>query len=146
MWETSSTVNSFHRVKRSVSNSTKRSCCVCFAHYARKDESCGRTIRGCFTTTCTQHPELFLAEKNIVTLEQLPYSPDVDPWDFFLFPKCKGIIKWIRFEGVVTMKMFVVTELMGIQEEYIYQWIEAWERVSIRFELHWKGEKMVSVV
>ena len=30
---------------------TKRSCGVCFAQCTRRDKSCGRTNRGCFTTT-----------------------------------------------------------------------------------------------
>ena len=32
----------------------------------------------------------FLAERNVPTLEQPPYSPDLAPCDFFLFPKLKG--------------------------------------------------------
>ena len=35
----------------------------------------------------------FLAENNIAVLEQPPYSPDLAPCDFFLFPKLKGVIK-----------------------------------------------------
>ena len=33
----------------------------------------------------------FLAENNIAVLEQPPYSPDLAPCDFFLFPKLKGV-------------------------------------------------------
>ena len=51
MSEASSTVSSCHRARRSISKSTKRSCGFCFAQCARKDESCGRINRGCFTTT-----------------------------------------------------------------------------------------------
>jgi len=35
----------------------------------------------------------FLAERNIATLEHPPYSPDLAPCDFFLFPKIKSILK-----------------------------------------------------
>ena len=42
----------------------------------------------------------FLAESNITALEQYPYSPDLVPWEFFLFPKLKGS----RFEGVDAIK------------------------------------------
>jgi hypothetical protein len=31
----------------------------------------------------------FLAKKNIHTLPHLPYSSDLSPWDFYLFPKLK---------------------------------------------------------
>ena len=51
MSEASSTESSCHRARRSVSKSTKRSCGFCFAQCARRDESCGRTNHGCFTTT-----------------------------------------------------------------------------------------------
>ena len=45
------TASSCHRARRSISKSTKRSCGFCIAQCARRDESCGRTNRGCFTTT-----------------------------------------------------------------------------------------------
>ena len=34
----------------------------------------------------------FVAENNIAVLEQPPYSPDLAPCDFFLFPKLKRVI------------------------------------------------------
>ena len=39
----------------------------------------------------------FLAKNNIAVLEQPPYSPDLAPCDFFLFPKLKKVIKETRF-------------------------------------------------
>ena len=44
-------VHIVHRARRSISKFTKRSCGFCFAQCTRRDESCGRTNRGCFTTT-----------------------------------------------------------------------------------------------
>ena len=70
----------------------------------------------------------FLAEKNIAVLEQPPYSPDLAPCDFFLFPKLKGIIKGTRFEGVEAIKRAVTTELRGIPEQSFQQCTEAWQR------------------
>ena len=58
----------------------------------------------------------FLAEKNITVLEQPPYSPDLAPCDFFLFPKLKGVIKGTRFEGVEAIKRAVTTQLRGTQK------------------------------
>ena len=40
----------------------------------------------------------FLAKNNIAVLEQPPYSPDLAPCDFFLFPKLKEVIKGTRFQ------------------------------------------------
>ena len=71
----------------------------------------------------------FLAEKNMAVLEQPPYSPDLAPCDFFLFPtKLKRIIKGTRFEGVEAIKRAVTTELRGVPEESFQQCIEAWQR------------------
>ena len=42
----------------------------------------------------------FLAEKNITVLDHPPYSPDLAPCDFFLFPKVKGVLKETRFGEV----------------------------------------------
>jgi len=40
----------------------------------------------------------FLAKNNIAVLEQPPYSPDLAPCDFFLFPKLKDVIKGTCFQ------------------------------------------------
>ena len=35
----------------------------------------------------------FLASRQVSTLDHPPYSPDLAPSDFFLFPKLKGVLK-----------------------------------------------------
>ena len=88
----------------------------------------------------------FLAEKNLAVLEEPPYSPDLAPCAFFLFPKLKGIIKGTRFEGVEAIKRAVTTELKGIPEESFQQCTEAWQRrmeKCIRLEeYYFEGETM----
>ena len=42
----------------------------------------------------------FLAKNNSAVLEQPPYSPDLAPCDFFLFPKLKRVMKGTRFPDV----------------------------------------------
>ena len=59
----------------------------------------------------------FLAESYIVTLEQLPYSPDLFPSYFLLFFKLKGIIQGTHYEGIEALKRAVTIELSGISEE-----------------------------
>jgi hypothetical protein len=39
----------------------------------------------------------FLAQNNITMLPHPPYSPDLAPWDFFLFPKLKTHLKGHHF-------------------------------------------------
>ena len=41
----------------------------------------------------------FLASKNITVLEHPPYSPDLAPCDFFLFPKINSALKGGRGTG-----------------------------------------------
>ena len=46
----------------------------------------------------------FLARKGIPTLEHPPYSPDLAPCDFFLFPKVKSVLKGTHFESMKAVK------------------------------------------
>ena len=58
------------------------------------------------------------------------YLLDIAPYNFFLFPKLKWIIKKIHFEDVETIKRAVTTELRSILEEYFQQCMEGWENAS----------------
>jgi histone-lysine N-methyltransferase SETMAR len=42
----------------------------------------------------------FLTHKIITTLYRPPYSPDLSPPDYFLFPKLKMKLKWFHFADV----------------------------------------------
>jgi len=46
----------------------------------------------------------FLAEKQIPTLDHPPYSPNLTPCDFSLFPKIKAVLKGTRFDSVQQVK------------------------------------------
>jgi hypothetical protein len=46
----------------------------------------------------------FLPEKGISTMDQLPYSPDLAPDDFCLFPELKSVLKGKRFLDVEDIK------------------------------------------
>jgi histone-lysine N-methyltransferase SETMAR len=46
----------------------------------------------------------FLASKNITVLAHPPYSPDLAPCDFFLFPKIKSMLKQTHFVLVEEVK------------------------------------------
>jgi len=67
----------------------------------------------------------FLAN-NIAVLEQPPYSPDLSPWNFFLFPKLKKVIKETRFQDSEAIKTAVTRELRAIPEESLQKCVEAW--------------------
>ena len=61
---------------------------------------------GCCTMTTPhvtrQSPSMnFLVEKNIPVVPQPPYSPDLSPCDFFLFPRLKNHLKGHHFGTLV---------------------------------------------
>ena len=70
----------------------------------------------------------FLAKNNIAVLEQPPYSPDLAPCDFFLFPKLKGIMKGMRFQDIQAIKRAVTKELRAILKKSFQECMEAWQR------------------
>jgi hypothetical protein len=42
----------------------------------------------------------FLAQKSITEIKHLPFSPDLVPNDFWLFPKIKSALKGLRFQDI----------------------------------------------
>ena len=56
----------------------------------------------------------FLAKNNTVTMPQPPYSPDMAPRDFFLFPKIKRTLKGRRFTAIDDIKSASLKELKAI--------------------------------
>ena len=70
----------------------------------------------------------FFAETNIVTLEHLPYFPDLAPCDFFLFPKIKPVLKGTHFSDIDSIKKAVTTELKKIPENVFQECFESWKK------------------
>jgi hypothetical protein len=46
-----------------------------------------------------------------------PYSPDLSPPDYFLFPKLKNKLKGLPFSDVVEIKEAVTDELKKVQKQ-----------------------------
>ena len=61
-----------------------------------------------------------------------PYSPDLAPADFFLFPKLKTTLKGRRFRTIEEIQENATRELRAITEsafkEVFQQWKKRWER------------------
>ena len=70
----------------------------------------------------------FLVSKEITTLHHPPYSPNLAPCDFFLFPKLKGILKRTRFQGVEDIKTSMTRHLKTITKEEFLQCFKAWSK------------------
>jgi len=59
----------------------------------------------------------FFTPKNVTTLYQQPYSPDLSPPYYFLFPKLKMKLKGLHFADVAEIKEAVTDELKKFQKE-----------------------------
>jgi histone-lysine N-methyltransferase SETMAR len=58
----------------------------------------------------------FLIPKSITTLYYPPYSPDLSPPDYFLFPKLKMKLKGLHFADVAEIQEAVTDELKKVQK------------------------------
>lgn len=59
----------------------------------------------------------FLARKQVCVLNHPPYSPDLSPCDYFLFPKLKLPLKGRLFEDVQDIQGAVTSSLRAIPQE-----------------------------
>ena len=69
----------------------------------------------------------FLARKSIPVVPQPPYSPDLSPCDFFLFPRLKSKLKGHHFETLENIKKAVTDELKNISVEEFHHCYEDWQ-------------------
>ena len=58
----------------------------------------------------------FLVNRNVAVLHHPPYSPDLAPADYFLFPKSKFSIKGWHFQIVEEIQCAVTRELNNISK------------------------------
>jgi len=82
----------------------------------------------------------FLAKHNIPLIRQAPYSPDIAPWDFWLFPKLKMRLKGTRFESREDIMRNATAQLnINPQEAFqkcFHQWQDRWKKC-----VHYQGER-----
>ncbi|KAJ4447750.1 hypothetical protein ANN_09758 [Periplaneta americana] len=73
----------------------------------------------------------FLTNNNMVLVPHPPYSPDLTPSDFFLFPRMKKCLKGKRFSDVDDVKENKLTALNSILpqefQHYFQQWQKRWD-------------------
>ena len=76
--------------------------------------------------------QTFLAKHNIPLVRQAPYSPDMAPCDFWLFPKLKLPLKGSRFESREDIMQNATAQLYSIPKEAFQkcfqQWGERWQK------------------
>jgi len=59
----------------------------------------------------------FLTPKNVITLNRPPYSSDLSPPEYFLFPKSKMKLKVLHVADVAEIQEAVTDELKKVQKE-----------------------------
>jgi len=78
----------------------------------------------------------YLAKHQTSFVSHPPYSPDLAPADFFLFPKLKTTLKGRRFQTKEEIQENAIRELRTITEsafqEAFQQWKKRWERCIAR--------------
>ena len=100
---------------------------ICIKFCLKLEHSCMETIQmiqiwatgdwllGFITTKCRlmHHvAQSFLAKHQITQVTQPPYSPNLAPCDFWLFPKLKSPLKWKRFQTVDEIQEYTTGQLM----------------------------------
>jgi len=70
----------------------------------------------------------FLARKGIITLPHPPYSPELAPCDFFLFPKMKLQLNGRRFDRVEEIQRESQNVLGTLLEQEFQHAFQQWQR------------------
>ncbi|UYV85044.1 hypothetical protein LAZ67_X004391 [Cordylochernes scorpioides] len=73
-----------------------------------------------------------LAKNNTLMMPQPPYSPDLPPCDFFLFPKLKRPMKGRRYATLDEIKTASKEELKKILKKYFLKCFKDWKTVGTK--------------
>ncbi|GAB1860480.1 Histone-lysine n-methyltransferase setmar-like protein [Camponotus japonicus] len=88
----------------------------------------------------------FLAKTNTIIMPQPPYSPDLAPCDFFLFPKLKRPMKGRRFATIEEIKTASLKELEDIPKSAFQKcfedWKKRWHKCIISEGDYFEGDKI----
>jgi hypothetical protein len=66
----------------------------------------------------------FLAQRKVTVQDQPPYSPDLAPFDYFLFPKVKSHLKGRLFDLISGIQKAVTGTLDTIAKDDFYKGIQ----------------------
>jgi transposase len=70
----------------------------------------------------------FLAKNKMTVVPQPPYSPDLAPADFFLFPKLKSALKGCRFDTFDEIQKKSKKGLLAIPKEAFQKVFQSWKK------------------
>ncbi|KAG5348098.1 MOS1T transposase, partial [Acromyrmex charruanus] len=88
----------------------------------------------------------FLAKNNTLMMPQPPYSPDLAPCDFFLFPELKRPMKGLRYATIEEIKTASKEELNKITKNDFLKcfedWKKRWHKCIISDGDYFEGDKI----
>ena len=88
----------------------------------------------------------FLAKNSTNIIQQPPYSPNMAPADFFIFPKLKLLLRGTRFQLIEDIKENLRQELKSIPEnmfkKFFDDWIIRWHKCIVSGEAYFEGDKI----
>ncbi|UYV68017.1 hypothetical protein LAZ67_5002806 [Cordylochernes scorpioides] len=91
----------------------------------------------------------FLAKNNTLMMPQPPYSPDLAPCDFFLFPKLKRPMKGRRYATLDEIKTASKEELKKILKNDFLKcfedWKNRWHKCIISHGDYFEGDKIAGI-
>lgn len=70
----------------------------------------------------------FLAEKQVPVCPHPPYSPDLAPCDFWLFPKMKTVLKGKRFDTIPDIERATTEQLKALPKEAFQKCFQSWNQ------------------
>jgi hypothetical protein len=68
-----------------------------------------------------------LAKHSIPLVPHPPYSPDLAPCNFFLFPRLKSTLKGKRFQGIAEIQLNTTQQLQAITKQAYQTCTEKWK-------------------
>jgi len=78
----------------------------------------------------------FLAQRKLTVLDHPPYSPDLAPADYFLFPKVKSHLKGRLFDSISDIQKAVTITLNAIAKDDLYKGIQKlYDRANLYVQL-----------
>ena len=90
-----------------------------------------------------KHRRMEVAQESL-TIPQPPYSSDMAPYDFFLFPKIKRTLKGRRFIAINDIKSASLKELKAIAkiefEKCFEDWKKRWHKYIISNRDYFEGD------
>ena len=88
----------------------------------------------------------FVAKNATYNIEQPPYSSDMAPADFFLFPKLKLSLRGTRFQLIADIKENSLQELKSIPEnafkKCLHDWLIRWHKCIISGGAYFEVDKI----